>query len=72
MTAKVDATELSTVVWCPVCPWFSTITVDESHGHDLAVAHDRTSHPENTVATMNRWNFHRRISAQHRQTARSL
>ena len=60
MTAKVDASECSTVVWCPKCAWYSEATRTESGGHDLAVKHDTREHPENNGAIMNRFNFRKK------------
>lgn len=46
MSAKVDATEHSIVVWCDRCPTFSESASSIQNAHDIAVDHEALEHPE--------------------------
>lgn len=50
MTAKLDATPFSVVVWCDECPWFSAGALDRKSGHALRAEHDGATHPGSRVA----------------------
>jgi hypothetical protein len=45
MSARVDSTPDSTVVWCTLCPAWSELAADKESGHDAAALHDLDVHP---------------------------
>ena len=63
MTARVDATDFSTVAWCPACPEWTAGALSEGHGHDLATEHDQATHPGERGAEINRHKFLKRHGA---------
>ena len=60
MSARVDSTDYSTVVWCTECPGWGTSADDEFAGHKLARAHERNVHPESRNAETNLHKFEKR------------
>lgn len=64
MSAKVDISPASIVVWCDLCPSFASVEADGSRAHDLAVKHEQAVHPSLHSAEENR-NYYRRKTRQH-------
>lgn len=62
MSARVDPSEYSVVVWCTLCPSYSAVVLDEKAGHDLAVDHEFAVHPGVRTAFVNRFKWTRRQS----------
>lgn len=60
MTAKVEATEFSVVVWCPECPWWTAGAASEGGGHTIAEEHDDANHPGERGAEINRHKFEKK------------
>ncbi|MFP7760902.1 hypothetical protein [Marisediminicola sp. LYQ85] len=60
MSAKVDVSPVSIVVWCTECPSFGENAFNEERGHDIAHDHERSVHPETQTALYNRLNYRKR------------
>ena len=61
MSARVDVSTFTTVVWCKACPSYSELANSAANGHDLAVAHEETVHPMSRAAEINRFKFKQKI-----------
>ena len=57
MSARVDSSPFSTVVWCTRCPTYSDLANGRGEGYDIAVAHEAAVHPESRVAEINRFRY---------------
>jgi hypothetical protein len=54
MSAKLDVTRWSIVVWCDLCPSWVRMADSELEGHNFAVRHEFALHPELHAAEENR------------------
>jgi hypothetical protein len=61
MSARVDATRASVLVWCTSCPSWAEFARDPERGHDLAVVHEQSIHPDSRQAEVNRHKFLARL-----------
>lgn len=60
MSAKLDISDYSIVVWCNQCPEFGESASDISGAHDIAVEHEQREHPAKHSAEENRAYFKRK------------
>lgn len=60
MSARVDSTDYSTVVWCTQCPDWGETANDQFAGHKVARAHEDDVHPESRNAEKNLRKFEKR------------
>jgi hypothetical protein len=63
VSARVDASDFSTVVWCTDCPEWSESARDRSDGHDRAERHEKAVHPGCRVAEINRYKYLKKLAA---------
>ena len=61
MSARVDGSRFSTVVWCSACPSWSENVHDLAAGHDVAVEHEARVHPDSRTAEINRFNYRKKL-----------
>lgn len=62
MSAKLDVSPLTILVWCNQCPSFSQLADSILEGHELAVAHEKKIHPGSRDAASNLSNYVKRES----------
>jgi hypothetical protein len=60
VSAKVDVSTFSVVVWCVECTDWRALADDTLGGHDVAVAHELKFHPGCRDAAVNRLKWMKR------------
>jgi len=61
VSARVDVSAFTTVVWCKECPSYSELVEGAAQGHDVAVSHEETVHPKSRAAEINRFKFRQKL-----------
>ena len=63
MSAKLDFSEHTIVIWCDRCSEFGEMAYELGEAHDVAVKHEQRQHPELHAAEENRAYYRRKLKS---------